>query len=473
MWTGRLPVILALLLLSACATRQPEAVSAGRQAVAASLTPAVLLDDVAGQTQPIEARMARFDTPGVSVAVIRDGRIDWVGTWGQLGADDTGPVRPDTPFQASSVSKLVTAVGALRLVDQGRLALDTDVNTVLSGWTLPTAAGDPVTLRRLLSHTAGVNVSGFDGYAVDAPVPDLLQILNGESPANSPAVAVEHPSGTYRYSGGGYEVVQLLMQQAAGVPFDSVMQTLVLTPGAMTRSTYALNSGRTDPAPARGHGYDGTPIADGARLYPEHAAAGLWSTPTDLARLAIMLMRDWRGESVLLAPDTVQTMLTPVDGHMGLGAGVHGAGDDLHFDHAGWNTGFRVYLLAFPARGDGIVVMANADGADVLINEIVRSAARVYGWPGFEPQHRRAVAVDVADLEALAGSYRMIAGFDADVRAAGDHLVLATPRGSTYNFYPLDSRRFVAVEDGSELIFNDEGPGGLRLWGMTGTRNTP
>ena len=470
MAVGRFLIVLALLLLSACATTGSDPATADRQAVAAGLTPAVLLEGVAGQTLPIEARMARYNTPGVSIAVIRDGRIDWVGTWGRIGVEGPEPVRPDTRFQASSVSKLITAVGALRLVDQGRLALDTDVNTVLTGWALPTGGGAPVTLRRLLSHTAGVNVSGFDGYAVAAPVPDLLQILNGEPPANSPTVAVEHASGTYRYSGGAYEVVQLLMQQAATQPFDALMQTSVLTPAGMSRSTYDLQPGQ---AFARGHGYDGAAIADGARVYPEHAAAGLWSTSTDLAKLAIALMRDWRGDDVLLAPDTVRTMLTPVDGHMGLGAGVHGAGDDLHFDHAGWNTGFRAYLLAFPARGDGIVVMANADGADLLINEIVRSAARVYGWPGFAPQHHRAVAVDVADLEALAGSYRMIAGFDAEVRSTGDHLVVATPRGSTYNFYPLDRRRFVAVEDGSELIFHDEGPGGLRLWGMTGTRNTP
>lgn len=463
---------LALCMLSACATAEINPATE-RRAVEAGLIPAVVIAGATAQPRSIEARMAHYRTPGLGIVVIRDGRIDWVGSYGLIDANESRRVEDDTPFQAASISKLVTANGALRMVDQKRLTLDGDVNAVLEDWSLPTSPGVPVTLRRLLSHTAGVNVAGFKGYAIDAPIPNLLQVLKGEPPANSAPVRAEDQTRAVRYSGGGYEVIELLMQQAADRPFPDLMKDLVLTPAGMTRSHFGPRRGRTDRAPAVGHGYDGGPVAGGGRIYPELAAAGLWSTPTDLARLAIAMIRDWRGGDVLLHETTLRTMLTPTDADMGLGAGVHGSGGEIHFDHAGWNSGFRAYLLAFPERGDGIVVMANADGADLLIDEIVRGAANVYGWPGFEPRRQTMLPLGVPSLDGLNGRYRLDAGFEIELKAVGDHLALGTPRGSNYTFYPVDRGLLVAVEDGAELALDETRAGVIGLWGMTGVRIVP
>ncbi|HEX2253505.1 MAG TPA: serine hydrolase domain-containing protein [Thermoanaerobaculia bacterium] len=482
-------VSILLVLLTACSAPQAGPAAPGaaagdsggdrRRVVERGLLPAVVL---AGRAEPrwtVEERMERYRVPGLGVAVIDDGAVAWAAGYGVARAGGAVPITASTLFQAASISKAVTAAGALRLVQDGQLGLDEDVGRRLRSWRLPFADGvapAPVTLRHLLSHSAGVTVGGFPGYRHGAPLPTPIQILDGAAPANSRAVRVdETPGGRYRYSGGGYQVVELLLAEVTGRPFASLLDELVLAPAGMERSTFAqpLPAALADAA-AHGHGFDGAPVPGGWHVYPERAAAGLWSTPADLARFAVALLRAFRGEpNRLLAPATARRMLTTEMGTMGLGVGVHDAGDALHFDHAGWNRGTRTYLVAYPAAGDGIVVMANGDGGHELIAEVVRAAARVYGWPHFAPERRRAVTVDPAVLDGLVGRWHMEpVGFEVTVIRAGNHLLLATPRGSRYTFHPASTTEFFALEDGATLRVRwdaEEGPE-MQLWGSTGRR---
>jgi CubicO group peptidase (beta-lactamase class C family) len=247
--------------------------------------------------------MAALNIPAVSIALIDQDRIAFARAYGD-------GVTPDTLFQAASLSKFVAAVGAMRLVDQKRLSLDTDVNAALTSWKVPANAFDkdhPVTLRGLLSMTGGIGVPGFIGYELEVPLPTLTQILNGAPPANSPPVTViAVPGSAYHYSGGGYEIMEALMVDTLHAPFPEAMDALVLKPAEMAHSTFA------QPLPqdlaamaAKGHYGDGKELPDGFRVCPEHAAAGLWSTPSDLANLLLLVGRAWRGESRLfLAPKT-------------------------------------------------------------------------------------------------------------------------------------------------------------------------
>lgn len=221
--------------------------------------------------------MSAYRVPGVSIAIIHNGSIEWAQGFGaaQVGG---GPVTTETLFQAGSISKPVAAMAALHLVEKGTLALDSDVNQALTSWKIPASAAAPgavVTLRELLSHTAGLTVHGFPGYAAGTPIPTLVQVLDGEKPANTAPVRLEAaPGSRWKYSGGGYTVMQQLLLDVSHQPFPKLMHDTVLAPIGMTRSTYEqplpteLRSGAATPYKA-----NGAPVEGGFHIYPEMAAA--------------------------------------------------------------------------------------------------------------------------------------------------------------------------------------------------------
>lgn len=426
----------------------------------------------------IADRMRRYNVPGLGIAVIRDGQIDWSAGYGVTSEASAQAVTGSTVFQAASLSKPVAAVVALSLVTDGVLQLDEDVNQRLRSWTLErddNAAPAPVPLRALLSHTAGVNVSGFPGFAASESLPTLLQILDGA--AESPPVRITPDGiGHYSYSGGGYQVAQLLIEETTGSRFEDVARERVLGPFGMSNSTFAVElPSELSRTAASGHRHDGAPVPSGWLHYPQQAAASLWSTPTDLAHFVLGILRAYSGQSESVMSSAVaRQMLTRQDEAIGLGVGLHGEGEGLHFDHAGWTRGYRSYFVAYPARGDGVVIMTNGDDGNLLIGEIVRSVAAVYGWPDFKPSSRAVATAELESLGQLAGIYRTrgVAELTLIVSAHDDHLLVRTPRGSAYTFYPSGEGTFFSIEDGSELqaVSVDDRPPELRLWGMVATR---
>ncbi len=329
--------------------------------------------------------LRRLKVPSVSVALISEDRVDWAAAYG--GAS------PQTAYQAGSMSKTVAAVAALRLVQEGRLALDRDVNTELTSWHIPRTPltrHHPVTLRWLLSMAAGINVPGYVGYARDAPLPSLVQILRGVPPANSPPVHVTRvPGRGYDYSGGGFEIVQALVQDATRQPFADVVRDLVLQPAGMDDSFFGQRPTAPGEQMATGHLSSGTEVPGGWRVMPEAAAGGMWSTPTDLARLLIAISRSYKGaDDTLLSQAMAQEMLRRQNhGPYGLGAAVSGTGRSLVLMKRGQNVGYQGYMLIFPATGQGIVVMANSDNGTVLASAIIRRAAAVFHWPKLGELH--------------------------------------------------------------------------------------
>ncbi len=333
-------------------------------------------------------RMAYHRVPGVSIAVIDNYQIQWARGYGTMQAGRSEPVTAETLFQTASVGKPVVAAAALHFVEQGVLELDRDVNQDLTSWQVPEnafTAKEKVTLRRLVSHSAGLTVPGFRGYARGEAVPTLTQILDGERPANSPSIRVDVVPGTmYRYSGGGYMVVQQLLEDVAGRPFPDIMQETVLAPWGMTASTFE------SPLPedlwaiaASGHREDESAIPGRWHTYPEMGSgASMWATPSDLARFAIGVMEAYSGRSeIVLSQEMASEMLTVQIGQCGLGPVVLDDGGDLfYFIAGGANEGYRNFLLAYPKRGQGVVIMTNSDNGEALWQEIKRSASREYGW---------------------------------------------------------------------------------------------
>ena len=365
--------------------------------------------------------MAQSHLPGISVAVIDNDQIVWARGFGVKEAGRTDPVTTSTLFQAQSISKAVTATATLVLVNSGRLSLDKSPNVYLKSWKLPYneyQAHEKVTLRRILSHSSGLNVGSFAGYQPGEPLPSLLEILNGEKPANNPPIRVDFtPGSKSRYSGGGAEVMQQLLMDVTGQQFPELMKRLVLTPVGMTSSTYEQPLPQTRWAEAAsGHDGEGAVIKGKWLIQPQIAAGGLWTTPTDLAKWALAITRAWKGEqNELFSKRTATEMLTVQKAPYGLGVEVQGAGPSLEFSHGGSNLGFRAQVVMFPAVGKGAVIMANGDRADWVIGNLIRSIASEYHWPALTQTEREVVPLSTTQLDALVGVYSLPPGPSGEV----------------------------------------------------------
>jgi CubicO group peptidase (beta-lactamase class C family) len=279
----------------------------------------------------------------------------------------------------------------------GVLGLDVDVNEYLNSWQVQPnkyTAESPVTLRGLLGHNAGVTVHGFPGYVSGEEVPTAVGVLAGKGNTD-PVRVVSVPGERYRYSGGGYTIAQVLLEDLTGEPFHSVMEAEVLDPVGMSESTFEQPlPDRLAAVAALGHGEDGAPIQGRWRTYPEQAAAGLWTTPTELARFLLDLRGAYLGRSdAALEPAIVREMLSRGLGGRGLGFGVAGTGDTFRISHGGGNRGYRSFMVLYPVTGDGVVVMTNAEGGRELRMEVVRAVSRVYGWPHYRPSVRNLVRI--------------------------------------------------------------------------------
>jgi CubicO group peptidase (beta-lactamase class C family) len=380
----------ALLVLPACRHTAP-AEGSSHEAHIARIEQGIIAIDASradsGSAQPLADRMAALGVPALSLAVFDEGRIVWARTYGVRDRSSGAAADTGTLFQAASISKPVTSTALFRLVEDGVLALDEDVNARLLSWRIPEnpfTRVEKVTPRRIVSHMAGLTVHGFAGYGPDVTLPTVQQILDGVPPANSSPVLVDtFPGSRESYSGGGFTLLQLLMEEASGRPFAELVTDLVLEPADMSHSSFAqpLPLDLVDRA-ATGYQRDGSPVDGRYRVHPELAAAGLWSTPSDLARFMLAVGRSYRGEpDGLLEPSSARTMLTKVPGGSGQGFGLSGEGEAFRYRHSGGNAGFTCYAVAFAGSGRGVVLMTNSDMGSQLMHEVARAISREYGWP--------------------------------------------------------------------------------------------
>jgi len=404
-------------------------------------------------------RMAHFASPGVSIAVVDDGRVAWERGFGVRTNGRPEPVGADTLFQAGSVSKPVFALGAMYLVQQEQIALDSDIQQYLTSWRIP-PNGDwipRVTLRQLLSHTAGVSVHGFAGYPATGPWPTLIQVLNGSPPANNFPVIVDLiPGLQLRYSGGGMTIAQAAMMDGLGRPFPEIMRELIFDPLALENTTFA------QPLPAdlaarsaTAHPWNGVAKPDRWHVYPEMAAAGLWTTAGDLARIGCAFLRNLQGERspLGLSRETASEMLKPQlptnegGDFFGLGWECGGKGDAFHCRHNGWNEGFVAGVWLYPAAGKGAAIMINSNQGWPLRDEIKEAIAREYDWP-------RSTSETTAQLlpTAVEGIYRAERGGVCEVAIDGAMLMLSINKQRPVVFM-LKGSDFVSISVNALLQF--------------------
>jgi CubicO group peptidase (beta-lactamase class C family) len=448
--------------------------------IESGLLPPIAIKGQALTTYNVTERMQHYKVPGISVAFFENGRVVWTRGYGYADVEKKTPITADTLFQAASISKPVASLAALHLVEEGKLSLDADVNTELKTWKVPDndfTKTEKVTLRRLLTHSAGLTVHGFPGYASDEKVPSVVQVLDGEKPpANTAAVRVDtEPGKTWRYSGGGFTVAQLMMTDATNASFPQLMHDLVLQPAGMTHSTYEQplpESRRADAStPYRGNG---EPVKGGPHTYPEMAAAGLWTTPSDLGRMAMEVEKEYLGRSSkILTPTMAKEYLSVQKANWGLGVSVEGAGPALHFSHGGANEGYRCFFVDFPERHQGVAIMTNSDSGNEISMPIVRAVAKEYGWPDYQVTEKAVASIAPAILASYAGDYSEQNIGKINVSVKDGHLYLkADPLGpepeeilpeSAAEFFMLSQPlkiRFVASKPGkpAEAFVIEAGP---------------
>jgi CubicO group peptidase (beta-lactamase class C family) len=402
------------------------------------------------RTMRLQDRMRDLHVPGVSIAVIDHGRIAWARAYGVADVDSGRPVTPATLFQAASISKPVAAVVAVK----SRIDLDADVNRFLRGWRVPDnppTAQHPVTVRMLLSHTAGVSDDDLAGYPATASCPTLQQALEK-------AEIKWEPGTRYSYSSRGYGVLQQVLVDATGRPFDALARATVLAPLGMRDSLFASTlPAALAPRAAQGHRLDGTPVAGGWHCYPEQAAAGLWTTAADLARFAIALQR--RG-SAFLTRQQIDTLLTPVRDDYGLGFELGHAGREPAFHHSGSNAGYKAQLWMYTRTGQGAVILTNGDYGATLIAELMRAIAAEYGWEDWRPIERAAVPANTALFDRYTGSYA-VSNVVLRVERRGAALYLAGPPlgPEPVELIPAGDADFFVREKDVTLHFDADGDG--------------
>ena len=372
----------------------------------------------------LEERMAHYGVPGVAVAVIEDGRVVFARGYDVLQAGSEAPVTADTVFSAGSVSKMATALMTLNLIQSGALDLDADISHVLPYWA-PEAnsphADAPLTVRMLLSHTGGLNLHGFADFLPGEALPTREQTLNGAAPADHDPLRVEAlPGSSYRYSGGGYTLLEGLIVQATGLGFEHSAEQALFEPLGMTRSSFANPLPEDHGNIAKAHDREGAPTAlpRGYEAFPERAASGLWTSANDLGRMTAEMINAYRGQSAYLHPVLGQEMMTRVSpSEHGLGPRLEGRGEHFIFHHGGTNNSYRAWMEGHLATGDGLVVLTNgANGMDLAV-EIRNAMNDVMGWRVNPVLDVPALDLTEAQLARYEGVYALDPNFPLDLQA--------------------------------------------------------
>ncbi len=408
-------------------------------------------------------RMKERRVNGVSVAVVNNGKIEWMKGYGIKDADNTADsVSPGTLFQLASIGKIITTLAALHLVKEEKISLDEDVNNKLKSWKVPDnqfTSEKKVTLRTLLSHSAGLTDDyGFEGYYPSATIPSLQQVLNAEKPANNKKklVPAAVPGSKERYSGGGFIIIQQLIEDITGMPFRQYVERVVFQPISMTNTTYDhqpdINLKKDI---ARGHQANGkTDKKRKYNVYPEMAAAGPWTTAEDAAKLLIEIQKESNGQSELVLNTALtKEMLTPQINNTGLGMHLLGSDKCLSFWHSGNNAGY-VALLYGITEGKGAVVLTNSDGGEWFCLEMIRSIANAYNWPVM--QTKTIAPLTESEKVKYAGNYKSANNTEAKIEIAGNDLRLKMGGGNGFALLQLTDGLFTIQEAKDRLRISFE-----------------
>lgn len=426
------------------------------------LLPSILIEGEKTKHSSLTKRMQYYNIPGVSIAIINEGRIEWAKTYGVKETSSKDSLTLKSIFQAASLSKPISATLALKLVEEGLLDLETPVNNLLTSWQIPEnqfTENHPVTLKNLLLHTSGLIGFGAEGYMPDSVLPSMTQIFKGESPANTPPYIVDfEPGSRWRYSNAGYTIAQQLMTEKTTMNYPELMEKYVLNPLGMENSTFQqpLPEGLKSIA-VTGHMSDGSAVEGRWRVFPEMAAGGLWTNPGDLCKYLIELQNSYIGKSnKILSKIMAEYMLKRHFINFGIGILMGGEGDSLSVTFNGGGPGYRCDMFAYLKLGKGAVIMTNSENGNRLLPEIYRSISAEYGWPDYKPEIASGYNIETNKLANFIGTYHakqeIRPDFDIVITQAGLKLFTSV-LNEKFELVPVSETKFIITDYGWEIEF--------------------
>jgi CubicO group peptidase (beta-lactamase class C family) len=403
-------------------------------------------------------RMKYYKVPGVSIAIVENGKIKWAKGYGYANTETGTKVDANTLFQAGSISKPLAALAALKLFEIDSLELNKDVNDYLKDWQIPEnkfTKTEKVTLERLLTHTAGMTVHGFPGYKQTDKFPDIIEVLNGIG--NTAKITVDTiPGSIWRYSGGGYTVMEKVVEDVSGTSLDNYMAQTILLPIGMKNSTYQQPISKEFQTNISGaYNTNGELVKGLWHNYPEQAAAGLWTTPSDLAKYCIEIQDIIQGKTDgILSKETVEMMLTKHKNGWGLGPSLANENESLIFGHGGKNEGFTNDMMAFAYQGNAVIIMTNADNGGKLISEIKNAISSYYNWQISKPRTIEVISLSNAELKQFTGKYKLESQkLKIKVQLKDNRIFIKNKYVGDLNLMPLTSNKFIDTESGIEIEF--------------------
>ncbi|MBM3295850.1 MAG: beta-lactamase family protein [Candidatus Aminicenantes bacterium] len=469
--------VLAAAALAAAAACDPQGSLTQKRirTVERGLSRTVYLQGLAPEKLKLEDRMNFYRVPGVSLAVIDGRSVAWARAYGRKDAPSGQPMTTETLAQAGAFSQMIAAAVVFQLAEEGRLGLDDEVRRHLKSWSFPPEAGldaPRLTIRRLLTHSAGLSDQPLPGYQRDDPIPTLSQMLDGEPPARNGPLWIPPVRGSIsrtRYAEAGFVILEQLLEDAAGKPFDVLARELVFEPLGLGGSLFEPGApGFLEGRAAAGHLREGRPVAGGWENYPNRAAAGLWTNPTDIAAFLVDLLRSAaEGKGVLLSTASARRLLSAQVESFGFGFLVEGPGDDILFKLRGKTSGFSAYLALYPAKAQGAVLMANSDNGHLLIEEMLCALSAAYDWPHFRPQEKQVLRLDPETYASFVGRYEVDPSYVLDVRWEDYYLVIEPTGQTATRFYAEGQSLFYATDPYVRIQFLKDREGrvaGLRLW---------
>jgi len=458
-------ISLAVLLchwLIAVTAQQPYSKAVNEQIarVETNLSGDLVID---GKLYTLSERMKHYHVAGLSVAVIDNYQIVWAKGYGYADKKEGRKVTTNTLFEPGSISKSLNAVGILYLAQQGKLDLYQDINEYLVNWKFPydtVSHGKKITTAQLLSHTAGLGVHGFPGYQRDSVIPAVTDILDGRAPSNTEAVrSVIEPGTEPRYSGGGILITQQILTDLTKQPYEQFMDEHVLRPLGMTNSSYNQPpSVAQSKNLATGYKSNGNEVPGKYFVYPEKAAAGLWTTPTDICKYLVEMQLAYQGKSSkLLNQEMVKLHVTPYTSDVAMGTFLQNRNGEKYFVHSASNEGFTGYFLAGLTNGKGVALFVNSDDGYVLL-ELLNSIALVYNWAGFKkPEQITTVPVNDTITSKYVGEY-ITDGFFSEIKKEKDGLYFWTD-GTNSKMYFTSATDFRNIELAGTKTFTFDNAG--------------
>lgn len=409
-------------------------------------------------------RMQYYKVQGLSIAVIKDYKIDWAKGYGLADTSLKTKVTISTMFSAGSISKFVMAVAALKMVDNGQIKLEEPINNYLTSWKITEndfTKKTPVTLRMLLSHSAGTSQSSYFGFTPTQPLPNIIDILSGTKIAETrPVVVNSEPNKEFRYSGGGSMIAQLALMDVSRKSFDNLTKELLFDKLIMKNSTFEQPVSpkfkkQSSWAYSSASWFKGMPY-----VYPQQAAAGLYTTPSDLAKLFIDVQKSYLGKGRILSQSAAKKMFMPQqnvsDGsykeQIGIGPFLiqrtdNKDPDGLYFEFTGVNAGFLAYGIGSITNGNGVIIMLNSgDDVNGLGKEIRRAVARAYNWTNFLPEEIQPIDLTDSQLNQFTGRYRMAADEVLYLRREKNYLVENINEGNDIYCFPISADSIVFTD---------------------------